>query len=109
MQLTITKTLGGWTPAVDEIEVFDISDQINNFEDYFKLKTLPRNYFIKPEYSQTFLSDVLNNNISFNIRWRTDENTGYSNQVIEIPLQVKPDYQPLKVFIPRRGKLIKVF
>lgn len=77
IKVTIYKTRGGLTPAIDEIEVFSKEDGNINFGEYFTIKQNPERYFPNNQVANRYLEEVLQNSINLEVAWRVDENTDY--------------------------------
>lgn len=108
VRLTISKTAGGWTPAVDEVEIFDQAYTDGELASYFAIKEQPQNYFVNQEQVTMYLHEVLQGKIPVDIAWRVDGDGGYpAGQVTRLLVEANNQGQTYRVFIPKTGRIIK--
>lgn len=89
IRITVYKTKGGLTPAIDEVEIFSKEDGDIDFTKYFTLKQNPERYFPNKQVADRYLRETLRNTLDLEITWRVDENTDYpSNRVKVVPVEV---------------------
>lgn len=108
VRLVVKKTRGGWTPAIDEIEVFENPIETKDLENYFAVKEKPADYFNNREMAMRYYNKVLNQKIPVEINWKVDNDGGYlAGQERKFNIEglgVAGDYM---VFLPKTGRVIK--
>lgn len=108
VKLTIAKTAGGWTPAVDEIEVFDKTYTERELALYFAIKEQPQNYFVNQNQVTAYLHEILQDKIPVDIAWRVDGDGGYpAGQTTRLLVEANNQEQTYRVFIPKTGRILK--
>ena len=108
IKLTIKKTYGGFTPAVDDIEAFNNFTDSIDFSEYFILKQNPEIYFPNREIAERYLTEILRSSINIEVAWLVDENNGYpSGQVKKINLKTGNFTEKYNILLPVVGRNIK--
>ena len=77
IKITVNKTRGGLTPAIDEVDVFEETENEIDLRKYFLVKQNPERYFSNTKIARSYLKEVLNDTINLEIAWRVDGNTDY--------------------------------
>lgn len=107
IKINISKTHGGWTPAIDEIEVFENSEKIDDFNKYFEMKKNIFDYLSNEIYLNKYLSEVLGYKIPVKISWKNEYNESFSsNNVREFQIDIRNGYQTFNILIPKTGREI---
>lgn len=108
VHLTIKKTRGGWTPAVDEIEVFDRQMAQEDLENYFLIKNSPALYFPNQETILRYWRQILKQKIPVEINWKVDNDGGYlAGQEKKIYVEGLGVTREYIAFLPKTGRTIK--
>ncbi|MBI4058802.1 discoidin domain-containing protein [Candidatus Microgenomates bacterium] len=112
VKITINKTRGGLTPAIDEVEFFDSNDKDINFNEYFLVKQNPQDYFFSKEIARHYLKEILKNFINLEISWRVDENTDYPvgrSKIIPVEInRIQNIHTILPIYIGKEVKSLKI-
>ena len=108
VRLTIKKTRGGWTPAVDEIEVFDNPIAEDDLRNYFSVKNTPSIYFPDKNMATAYWRQILKQKIPVEINWRTDTDgdypAGQEKKIYVEGLGVSREYI---ILLPKTGRVVK--
>lgn len=111
IKLIIYKTRGGLPPAIDEIEVFNYNDKSFDYNEFFKIKQSPKEYFPDEYTAQVYLKEILDNQIPLTVQWKVDDNDEYpvtqTTKVLVTPNVLKHYIIPLPV-IGRKIKSIRL-
>ena len=108
IKLTINKTRGGWTPAVDEVEVFDRPISEADLKNYFTVKQNPSSYFPDQNTMLTYWRQILKQRIPVEINWKVDGDGGYlSGQEKKIYVEGMDIIGEYLVSLPKTGRRIK--
>lgn len=108
VRIIINKTHGGWTPAIDEIEVFENNMSQEDLVNYFLIKNTPDLYFPDQSTTLLFYRQILKQEIPVEINWKTDTDGAYpagQEKVFYVEgLGVSREYI---ISLPKTGRLIK--
>lgn len=108
IRFTIKKTHGGWTPAIDEIEVFDKPNDGQDLENYFLVKNNPSVYFPNEGIASRFYQQILKQKVPVEINWRTDNDGDYlAGQEKKIYIKGIGNPKEYLVLLPKTGRVIK--
>ncbi|MBI4058800.1 discoidin domain-containing protein [Candidatus Microgenomates bacterium] len=108
IRLIIKKTRGGWTPAVDEIEIFDKPLEKKDLENYFLVRNNPAAYFPNWETMLRFYKQILKEKIPVEINWRVDGDGGYpAGQEQKIYIKGLSSFNEYTIQLPKTGRRIK--
>lgn len=108
LKLTIKKTRGGRTPAIDEIEVLNNNEGKIDYSKYMLVKQTPKDYLSNSETARRYLNEILNGKVAIGIDWKVDENTDYpAGNFITANLIVDTNFSKLRVYLPVSGIKLK--
>lgn len=107
VKIKILKTHGGWTPAIDEIDVFEQSEKVDDFNKYFEIKNDILDYLPSKTYLDKYLTEILGYKIPVKILWKNEYNASFgSDNVWEFQIDVRGEEQTYNILIPKTGREI---